>query len=67
MKITRTPKGSPDPFGSKLVLLRLRYRFLSALQAPVAWLFWLIRQRLDRLELQLLRLRNHYQERNDDY
>jgi hypothetical protein len=56
-----TTKTKPLDFGesngSKTIQkLRRRYYFLSLLQHPFRWLFWAIQQRLDRLELQVLRL-----------
>jgi len=58
---TKEPPGG-NPGGSKTIQkLSRRYYFLSLLQLPFRWLFWTIQGRLDRLELELLRLQSHYQ------
>jgi hypothetical protein len=53
---TKEPPGG-NLGGSKTIQkLRREYHCLSLLQAPVAWLFWTIQGRLDRLETERLRL-----------
>jgi hypothetical protein len=66
----KTKKNRPggNLSGSKTVQrLRTQYYFLSLLQHPFRWLFWAIQQRLDRVEIEILRLKSHDQGRTDGF